>query len=564
MPKVAAQKLATRSGRPTESRAFPKADRPVGSTKFEGGPLPDKNLPHESGTPEGTPSTPLSKVQEEAARSCRFATTCKRTDAHTHTGAVLKAYARRAREKANAVKAGKSEKKEKDPRDLRWHMCHLPPSVCPNMDKHGHLDWFAKGNFVELADMEDLVGKDGEEACRIWEQFSDAPLVPYTGPFATDGGPDGIYRPHPSPSRPPWTGGCANHDHSQCHHAVEEMKYNPIDGAEIPAARMPPIAECADEDAEEVLVPLLHETKGTPRDSEWKEMSMALAMRSWPVLAAEPAEVVIHPMEKKKNLSKHLLPASAEKERALEVLGESPPIPPKSNKSGAGSTHVGPEVAVNLTRTTQVFIFSDNDGAQVTKASRSRWHKVREYLALNTFLVSKKAINVANKPGKYTLAEVRSEIDKDISSYKWFWQAKKKRTPETLRQELNDFGRRYTHIREAAVYSELVEYVLQDRAFMARGSSLLRDGVVSQVTLLLIDRLLSLHPHAQIFLEDTCKWMDTKCHLVNQVHLRGLRAESMKVKVPGKATLVDFRKRARTMDVSPHAPSSKPKPSTRL
>jgi hypothetical protein len=397
--------------------------------------------------------------------------------------------------------------------------------------------------------MEDLVGKDGLEAIRIWDQLSDAPLTPYTGSFATDGGPDGFCPPCPRPSRPPWTGGCANHDHSHCHHAVEEKKYDPIDGAEIPAARMPSIAEWEDEDAEEVLVPLLHKTKGTPRGSDW------------PVFADEPAEVVIHPMEKK-NLSKHLLPASAEKERALEVLGESPPIPPKNNKpDGTDSTQVCPEVVVNLTRTTQVFIFSDNDGAQVTKTRRSRWHKVREYLARNTFLVSKKAINVTNKPGKYTLAEIRSEIDKDISSYKWFWRTK--RTPEVLKQELNDFGRRYTHIREAAVYSELVEHVLQDRAFMARGSSLLRDGVVSQVTQLLIDRLLSQHPQAHIFLEDMCKWMDTKCHLVNQVHLRGLRAESMKVKVPGSATLVDFRKRARTMDVSPHAPSSKPKPSMR-
>jgi hypothetical protein len=180
---------------------------------------------------------------------------------------------------------------------------------------------------------------------------------------------------------------------------------------------------------------------------------------------------------------------------------------------------------------------------------------MREWTAENTFLMVKRKLEVGNDSGTYTLSEFRNELKKDMSSISWFWQ--KAGTVEIQEVELNDFGARYTHVRKATVYSALVEEVLSDRLFAARESALLVNGVLSQPTECLISQLISKTKEYQYYAQDMEMLADTRCHLMNQVHLRGLRAVSMKTKTPGNTTATYFRPRARTMESSPRASRSK-------
>lgn len=576
MSEVRETKVATRSGHPTESGVSPKADRLEKSPRFDGVLSPVNNLTLESGTLKSIPSTPLSLEQGRNVHVCAHGTICTRTDSHHHTGEVLKGYARRLREKAAKAE---TNKKEKVGGEKRWHKCHLTPHTCPKWDQHGHINYCMPINDVTLADTRALTGKDGEEAIRHWERISDAPLTPYESA-------------HTSSSH-------------QCHHLDEgeydsmaedseqsepeclEQKYGFDDETEPSESE-----ESEEEDVNEPAIPSLSKCQGQPGSPR---IGLRLGERmpvrpTRPPITGPPACFTIpEELLGEEDCSKFTLPAPAEKERALEVhpptsqrhaqfRGDSlrvtistdeaaadanapvelpPTDPPIVQEVSKKPERAPKEAKVDLLRTHEVFIFTDNDGANVVSAKKSRWHRVREYLAANTPLASKEKVNVVNTAGNYTLSELRSEIDKDVSGIRWFWQSKKNVKPEFRLQELHDFGRRYTHFKKSAVYVSLAEYVLKQPAFVARGSSLLRDGVVSQVTLLQIDKLLEEHPQRELFMLDMGTFYDTRNHLVNQVHLRGLRAEGMKVKVPGSSTLVDFRKRARSMDVSPRVPSSK-------
>lgn len=558
MSEVREAKVATRSGRPTESGVSPKADRLEKSPRFDGGLTPVKNLSLESGTLKSIPSTPLSLEQGRNVHDCAHGITCMRTDSHHHTGEVLKGYARRLREKAAKAE---TNKKEKVGGEKRWHKCHLTRHTCPKWDQHGHINYCMPVSDLMLADTRALTGKDGEEAIRHWERISDAPLTPYESA-------------HFSSSH-------------QCHH-LDEGEYDSMD-EESEQSETECLEEKYEVDVNNPAIPSLPECQSQP---ESPRVSLRLGERTHarPTRPPIPGPFVIpEELLSVEDCSKSTLPASAEKERALEVHPltsqrdiqsrgdglkvtitteeaaadanapvELPPTDtPIVQEESKKPERAPKEAGVDLLRTQEVFIFTDNDGANVVSAKKSLWHKAREYLAANTPLASKVKVNVANTAGRYTLSELRSEIDKDVSGIKWFWQSKKNVKPDFCMQELHDFGRRYTHFKRSAVYVSLAEYVLKQPAFVARGSSLLRDGVVSQVTLLQIDKFLEEHPQRELFMLDMGTFYDTRNHLVNQVHLRGLRAEGMKVKVPGSATLVDFRKRARTMDVSPRVPSSK-------
>ena len=566
-------KVATRSGRPTESGVSPEADRLEKSPRFDGVLTPVKNLTLESGTLKSIPSTPLSLEQGRNVHVCAHGITCMRTDSHHHTGEVLKGYARRLREKAAKAEANK---KEKVGGEKRWHKCHLTRHTCPKWDQHGHINYCMPVSDLELADTRALTGKDGEEAIRHWERISDAPLTPYESA-------------HFSSSH-------------QCHHLDEGEYDSTAEESEQSETECPEqkndfhdetdnseSEESEEEDVNNPAIPPLSKCQnqlGSPR------ISLRLGERTYarPTRPPIPGPFTIpEELLRVEDCSKFTLPASAEKERALEVhpptsqLGIQPrgdslrviittdeaaadanapvELPPTDlpivQEAPKQPERAPKEAKVDLLRTHEVFIFTDNDGANVVSAKKSFWHKAREYLAANTPLASKEKVNVVNTAGRYTLSELRSEIDKDVSGIRWFWQSKKNVKPEFCMQELHDFGRRYTHFTRSAVYTSLAEYVLKQPAFVARGSSLLRDGVVSQVTLLQIDKFLEEHPQRELFMLDMGTFYDTRNHLVNQVHLRGLRAEGMKVKVPGSATLVDFRKRARSMDVSPRVPFSK-------
>lgn len=558
MSEVREANVATRSGRPTESGVSPKADRLEKSPRFDGGLTPVKNLSLESGTLKSIPSTPLSLEQGRNVHDCAHGITCMRTDSHHHTGEVLKGYARRLREKTAKAE---TNKKEKVGGEKRWHKCHLTRHTCPKWDQHGHINYCMPVSDLMLADTRALTGKDGEEAIRHWERISDAPLTPYESA-------------HFSSSH-------------QCHH-LDEGEYDSMD-EESEQSETECLEQKYEVDVNDPAIPSLSECQSQP---ESPRISLRLGERTHarPTRPPIPGPFVIpEELLSVEDCSKSTLPASAEKERALEVhpltsqrdiqsRGDSLKVTITTDEAAADANapvellptdtpivqeeskkpeRAPKKAGVDLLRTQEVFIFTDNDGANVVSAKKSLWHKAREYLAANTPLASKVKVNVANTAGRYTLSELRSEIDKDVSGIKWFWQSKKNVKPDFCMQELHDFGRRYTHFKRSAVYVSLAEYVLKQPAFVARGSSLLRDGVVSQVTLLQIDKFLEEHPQRELFMLDMGTFYDTRNHLVNQVHLRGLRAEGMKVKVPGSATLVDFRKRARTMDVSPRVPSSK-------
>lgn len=502
-----------------------------------------------------------------------------RTDAHHHTGEVVKGYARRQREKTAKAE---TNKKEKTWREKRWHVCLLPLQDCPKRDDHGHMTTnYMDISNVKLADTQALIGKDGEEAVRIWKELSDTPLVPYNGALSSCSHQCDRFEDEKYDSIPEETDDAEPEE--------REQKYGCI--PEEPEESEPDEPE--DEDVNNPAIPLLLECQSHPEPPRPKNRRLSERIRrgvkrlSLPdpsVWSTFPAEYMGN-----EDYSKFLLPVLAEKERALKVPPPTPlrtvslritteeavadadipvELPPMDTPYVREVVHspsrAPREAAVDLLRTREVFIFTDNSEAKVAATKKSRWRKVREFLAAKTPLASMKPVNVVNAAGNYTLSELRSEVDKDVSSFRWFWQSKKKAKLEACRKELYDFGKRYTHFRKGAVYEVLAEDILKDPAFVARAASLLRDGMVSLVTLLQIDKLLNSHPNIAMYLANMDVFFNTRNHLVNQVHLRGLRAEAMKVKVPGATTMVDFRKRARSMEVSPHAPSSKSEPLTPL
>lgn len=520
--KVSTQKFVTLRGRPSETKVSPKADRSTGSPKFEGVLLPEqnKNTLAFGTTEEVIPSLPIAQEQDQMVRKCNHGIICQRTDLHTHTGKVLKAYSRRKREQANKEQKLKKEK-EKDPRDLRWRVCQLKLDECPVKGEHGHFDRPMRRSDVRLANLGDLTGKDGEEAIRCHELMTDFSLL----------------------RRPPWTSpdapccghGCqANHEHitEEGPQPDAEDYYIPQDDEEDhmfdQASHLPSIEE-------EKHVDIVNENSDILEESTIEPiMASGLVQTESPIDLPPPEE----------NLSKLTLPVHTEKERALEVLGES-------------SSEVNPGETPSTASQTQhkVFIFTDNSGALLVDESKGTfWRGTREFLARHTFLVEKQEVHVGNQPGHYTLSEFRQEINKDIAGFRWFWQSDSKIKAEQRVEEFNEFGRRYTHVREASVYTVLVEYVLSYPALAARTTSLVQNGVVDKLTLLQIDQLISLHRDYKAFCLDASVLADTRCHLINQVYLRGLRAESMKNKTPGSTTKVSFQRRARIMDVSPHAP----------
>lgn len=200
-------------------------------------------------------------------------------------------------------------------------------------------------------------------------------------------------------------------------------------------------------------------------------------------------------------------------------------------------------------RTVSVLVFEDHGGAGERKLP---WYK---RWAAKTFLGDTVKEHVVNARRGATLSEAQTIGIKDLEDFYWFWQKPKIDTPEGIRvketspmraeakEDILYFANLFTHCESRPVYETLCETILRNKKFRARMSSLLQEDAtglkIARTTVLAVDDVISTH---QFYTEytnvlDMQILMDTRTHILNQILLYGLMANSATPARGGRAAV---------------------------
>lgn len=200
-------------------------------------------------------------------------------------------------------------------------------------------------------------------------------------------------------------------------------------------------------------------------------------------------------------------------------------------------------------RTVSVLVFEDHGSASKRDLP---WYK---RWAAKTFLGDTLKEHVVNARRGATLSEAQTIGIKDLEDFYWFWQKPKIDTPEGIRvkemsptraeakEDILYFANLFTHCENRPVYEVLCETILRNKKFRARMSSLLQeDGTglkIARTTVLAVDDVISTHPFYAEYTNilDMQVLMDTRTHILNQILLYGLMANSAAPAKGGKAAV---------------------------
>lgn len=244
-----------------------------------------------------------------------------------------------------------------------------------------------------------------------------------------------------------------------------------------------------------------------------------------------------------------LTPPSAEERKLASVNDQGDTEPPATTTQ----TSIDGELDCKEYSTSTVAVFVE---LPESRKEKIKWWRVgrrvkkwSRKVASATPLARTKRVDIVNEGAPHLLPEVEVYSDKDVQDFKWFWQ--RTGSVEVFNNHISYFYRVYSHVRVCEVYDDITSAVLNNSSFTKTSTALLSDGLLSQVAILRAQKIMSEYPmrDAQIF-------EDTRCHILNQLLLRGL-IESQHTPSCPITPRVTFHKGARTTDLSPRALRSK-------